>query len=111
MARAAKPFAEGLDWNVQSWFTHINCVWLALNHQLKAHANKKAHVTNTASFSWVPVHDEEWDGDFPIFSEQDTSPETDNGTVEFRANKLPWRVGYYEVRTAFNQLLPTQRFF
>ncbi len=68
-----------------------------LNRQLKAHANKKAHVTNTVSFSWVPVHDEEWDGDFPIFSDRDTSPGTDNGVVEFGTSKLPWRVGFYEV--------------
>lgn len=50
---------------------------------------------------WVPIHDEEWDGDIPVGIERTPPPQIDaeNGTVVFKGNTLPWLVGKYEVRT------------
>jgi len=56
---------------------------------------------------WVPVHDEEWDGDIPIGQESQTSSTANReddasdeecGTVVFKGDSLPWTVGQYEVR-------------
>ena len=47
---------------------------------------------------WLPVHDEDWDGDFPLSSEKSNDPEKDcAGYVVFKGNTLPWQVGRYEV--------------
>ena len=48
---------------------------------------------------WLPVYDEEWDGDVPLGSTREPSPycDADVGTVTFKANTLPWLVGRYEV--------------
>jgi phosphatidylethanolamine N-methyltransferase len=45
---------------------------------------------------WLPVYDDE-DEDVPLT--QDPSPlrDADMGTVTFKANRLPWLVGRYEV--------------
>lgn len=60
---------------------------------------------------WLPVHDEEWDGDVPIgivgLSGEDISGAEKvkqvktSGEVVFRGDKLPWVVGKYEVRIPF----------
>jgi len=56
---------------------------------------------------WVPVHDEEWDGDIPISQESQTSNTANRedgtndeecGTVVFKGDSLPWTVGQYEMR-------------
>jgi len=49
---------------------------------------------------WLPVYDEEWDGDVPLGLTRGPSPyrDADVGTVTFKANSLPWLVGRYEVR-------------
>ncbi len=57
---------------------------------------------------WVPVHDEEWDGDTPIGensrtrtpADREGSGESDEecGTTVFKGNSLPWTVGRYEMR-------------
>jgi phosphatidylethanolamine N-methyltransferase len=49
---------------------------------------------------WVPVHDEEWDGDVPLGLARAPSLhcDADMGTVTFKANSLPWLVGRYEVK-------------
>jgi phosphatidylethanolamine N-methyltransferase len=49
---------------------------------------------------WVPVHDEEWDGDVPVTSQRkvaSSSKETESGQVIFKGDQLPWHVGKYEV--------------
>ncbi|KAI5984623.1 phospholipid methyltransferase-domain-containing protein [Pisolithus albus] len=65
-------------------------------------ANKSTLVTRTSSFGkWLPVHDEEWDGDIPLNSTHRVppkSPEPETGTLTFRGATLPWNVGQYEVR-------------
>jgi phosphatidylethanolamine N-methyltransferase len=48
---------------------------------------------------WVPVYDEEWDGDDPLGLERPVTPPKDSegGVVTFKGNALPWLVGRYEV--------------
>ncbi|KAI6046577.1 phospholipid methyltransferase-domain-containing protein [Pisolithus marmoratus] len=64
-------------------------------------ANKSTLVTKTSTCGkWLPVHDEEWDGDVPLSSHR-VSPkslEPETGTLTFRGSTLPWKVGQYEVR-------------
>ncbi|KAG9097456.1 phosphatidylethanolamine N-methyltransferase [Ceratobasidium sp. UAMH 11750] len=60
-------------------------------------ANKSNLVTNVVSDGkWVPVHDDEWDGDVPLLLEQ--QPLTDHGEVVFQKDQLLWRAGKYELR-------------
>ena len=50
---------------------------------------------------WVPVHNEEWDGDLPLpltSPKQSREEDTDCGEVVFKKGALPWRAGEYEVR-------------
>ncbi|KAI6113557.1 phospholipid methyltransferase-domain-containing protein [Pisolithus croceorrhizus] len=65
-------------------------------------ANKSTLVTRTSTFGkWLPVHDEEWDGDVPLSNIHRVSPkslEPETGTLMFRGSTLPWNVGQYEVR-------------
>ncbi|KAF9228138.1 hypothetical protein BS17DRAFT_849997 [Gyrodon lividus] len=63
--------------------------------------NKSTLVTKTSSFGmWVPVHNEEWDGDEPLdaphLSSKGLEPHT--GSVLFESSTLPWTTGRYEVR-------------
>ena len=48
---------------------------------------------------WLPVHDDEWDGDVPVDNAHVTprSTEAQTGTVVFQGSTLPWTVGRYEV--------------
>jgi len=47
---------------------------------------------------WVPVHNEEWDGDFPLgLDRPPLTRDLDDGQVVFKGNALPWSVGRYEV--------------
>lgn len=49
---------------------------------------------------WVPVHDEEWDGDIPLGLDRPDIPHKDDsesGVVTFKDNTLPWIAGRYEV--------------
>lgn len=57
-------------------------------------------MTKTSSMGmWLPVYGEEWDGDVPLGLTRVPSPhrDADMGTVTFKANRLPWLVGRYEV--------------
>ncbi|KAJ7224151.1 hypothetical protein GGX14DRAFT_648690 [Mycena pura] len=52
---------------------------------------------------WVPVHDEEWDGDVPSdlmrrSAGASQNAETASGLVTFKGNTLPWLAGRYEIR-------------
>ena len=51
---------------------------------------------------WVPVHDEEWDGEIPRGlgkpSKTITDVDCERGEVTFQGPTLPWRTGRYEVR-------------
>jgi phosphatidylethanolamine N-methyltransferase len=51
---------------------------------------------------WVPVHDEEWDGDVPLGLPRPSAggsqeSDADSGVVTFKGNTLPWIAGRYEV--------------
>ena len=50
---------------------------------------------------WVPVHDEEWDGDIPLSLNRPNRPDNDSedGEVVFQRGTLPWQTGRYEVRS------------
>ena len=63
-------------------------------------ANKSSLVTNVSSMGkWVPVHDDEWDGDIPVnFDKEQSKKDTEAGQVVFKGDTLPWQVGTYEVR-------------
>ncbi|KAG6333073.1 hypothetical protein ID866_6015 [Astraeus odoratus] len=64
-------------------------------------ANKSTLVTKTSTFGkWLPVYDEEWDGDVPLNTSR-ASPkclDPDTGTLTFQGHTLPWTIGQYEVR-------------
>ncbi|KAI0331371.1 phosphatidylethanolamine N-methyltransferase [Cubamyces sp. BRFM 1775] len=67
-------------------------------------ANQSNLVTKTSSRGmWVPVHDDEWDGDIPLSlhkpkTEDPNSPDVEEGEVVFKSDALPWWTGKYEVR-------------
>ena len=48
---------------------------------------------------WLPIFNEEWDGDVPVGPQRTHSPQRDaeKGTVTFKAKTLPWITGTYEV--------------
>ena len=86
---------------------HSRRDWIGL---YRVGANPSSLVTRTSSLGmWMPVHDEEWDGEIPIneFSLSSSSsltgtesPDDDevSGTVVFQGDGVPWTVGCYEVR-------------
>ncbi|KAJ1303691.1 hypothetical protein OPQ81_008116 [Rhizoctonia solani] len=60
-------------------------------------ANSSHLVTKVNSQGmWVPVHDDQWDGDVPISHDNHSLP--DSGEVVFQKDQMPWQVGKYEVR-------------
>ncbi|KAJ7153467.1 phosphatidylethanolamine N-methyltransferase [Mycena crocata] len=81
--------------------THSRKDWVGI---YRIGANKSTLVTRTSSMGlWVPVHDEEWDGDVPLGLSRPSAggsrnSETESGMVTFRGNTLPWLTGRYEVR-------------
>ncbi|KAH9931615.1 phosphatidylethanolamine N-methyltransferase [Epithele typhae] len=80
---------------------HSRKDWVGL---YRVGANPSALVTRTSSLGmWVPVHDDEWDGDIPrelhrpaCTASGDEAAE--EGEIVFRAGVLPWKTGRYEVR-------------
>ncbi|PCH43169.1 phosphatidylethanolamine N-methyltransferase [Wolfiporia cocos MD-104 SS10] len=64
-------------------------------------ANQSNLITKTSSLGmWVPVHDDEWDGDIPLSSTRPNRPDNDSedGEVVFQRSTLPWQTGRYEIR-------------
>ncbi|KAH9943892.1 phosphatidylethanolamine N-methyltransferase [Amylocystis lapponica] len=65
-------------------------------------ANQSNLVTKTSSLGmWVPVHDEEWDGDIPLNLHPPDRPgdsDSEDGEVIFQRGTLPWHTGRYEIR-------------
>lgn len=49
---------------------------------------------------WVPVHDNEWEGDIYLGSDDKahSGTEPESGKSVFKGDTLPWQVGTYEVR-------------
>ncbi|KAJ7658493.1 phospholipid methyltransferase-domain-containing protein [Mycena rosella] len=81
--------------------THSRKDWVGI---YRIGANKSSLVTRTSAMGlWVPVHDEEWDGDVPLGLTRPSAggsqdAETEHGVVTFKGNTLPWLAGRYEVR-------------
>ncbi|TCD67750.1 phosphatidylethanolamine N-methyltransferase [Steccherinum ochraceum] len=64
-------------------------------------ANASELVTKTSSIGkWVPVHGEEWDGEYPLSLDRPNRPDIDaeEGEVVFSGATLPWQTGSYEIR-------------
>ena len=85
---------------------HSRKDWIGL---YRVGANKSSLVTRVSSLGmWVPVHDEEWDGDIPIGENSQTrtltgregtgTSDEECGVVVFKGDTLPWTVGRYEMR-------------
>ncbi|KAJ7827877.1 phosphatidylethanolamine N-methyltransferase [Mycena olivaceomarginata] len=81
--------------------THSRKDWVGI---YRIGANKSTLVTRTSSLGmWVPVHDEEWDGDVPLGLPRPSAggsqeSDADSGVVTFKGNTLPWIAGRYELR-------------
>jgi len=62
---------------------------------------------------WLPIHDEEWDGDIPLGLARTPSPQIDaeDGNIVFKGNTLPWLIGKYEVRIIVSGFLHCLTFF
>ncbi|KAJ6625971.1 phospholipid methyltransferase-domain-containing protein [Mycena sp. CBHHK59/15] len=79
--------------------THSRKDWVGL---YRVGANKSNLVTRTSSMGmWVPVHDEEWDGDVPLGLTRPstaTDEHSESGVITFKGNTLPWIAGRYEIR-------------
>ncbi|KAJ7574037.1 phospholipid methyltransferase-domain-containing protein [Mycena floridula] len=80
--------------------THSRRDWIGI---YRVGANKNSSVTNISSLGmWVPVYDEEWDGDVPLGLERPACPPTpgdsESGVVTFKGDTLPWTTGQYEIR-------------
>ena len=56
---------------------------------------------------WLPVHDDEWDGDMPLALEpKKATVDPETGHVVFKGDTVPWQVGTYEVSpVTFAELL------
>ncbi|KAJ3537122.1 hypothetical protein NM688_g6733 [Phlebia brevispora] len=85
-----------VKWQAPS--NHSRRDWIGI---YRVGANVSSQVTKISSLGmWVPVHDEEWDGDFPLNLDQSqrTDDHSEEGEAVFQAGKLPWRTGRYEIR-------------
>ncbi|KAF8064345.1 phosphatidylethanolamine N-methyltransferase [Lyophyllum atratum] len=75
---------------------HSRKDWIGL---YRVGANSSTLVTKTSSLGmWVPVHDEQWEGDVFLGLEPLAAPKDRSGTVTFKGDTLPWLTGQYEVR-------------
>ncbi|KAK8853465.1 hypothetical protein IAR55_004172 [Kwoniella newhampshirensis] len=61
---------------------------------------KSQLVTRISSVGkWMPIYEEEWDGDEPVSTEpKDREEKGDVGEVVFKGEQLPWLPGQYELR-------------
>ncbi|KDQ55966.1 hypothetical protein JAAARDRAFT_36757 [Jaapia argillacea MUCL 33604] len=82
----------------QAPWNHSRRDWIGI---YRVGANQSNLVTKTSSLGmWVPVHDEEWDGDIPLHLNKPVSRghRSEEGEVVFKAGALPWKTGRYEIR-------------
>jgi phosphatidylethanolamine N-methyltransferase len=85
----------------------VGILWLFVTQGLFTQfgSNQSNIVTKTSSLGrWVPVHNEEWDGDLPLnISRQDIQSGVEKlegieeGEIVFDKEILPWSPGVYEV--------------
>ena len=56
-------------------------------------------VTRISSVGkWMPIYEDEWDGDMYLPPSPDDAQQQDAGEVVFRGKQLPWAPGQYELR-------------
>lgn len=82
----------------QAPYNHSRRDWIGI---YRVGANRSNLVTKTSSLGmWVPVHDDEWDGDVPLHLDKPVIPgeEPEKGEVQFKGSTLPWQNGRYEIR-------------
>ncbi|ETW80028.1 hypothetical protein HETIRDRAFT_477618 [Heterobasidion irregulare TC 32-1] len=82
----------------QAPVNHSRRDWIGI---YRVGANQSKLITKTSSLGmWVPVHNEEWEGDVPIGSDSSKKEgnEPESGKVVFQGDALPWQIGKYEVR-------------
>ena len=66
---------------------HSRRDWIGL---YRVGANPSSLVTRTSSLGmWIPVHDEEWDGDFPISENSHASSPTGSGSSSSSSSEGP----------------------
>jgi len=84
-----------LNWQAPS--RHSRKDWVGI---YRIDANPSKLVTKKSSLGmWVPVHDDEWDGDIPIdVDHRQPAKDSDSGQIVFAGENLPWKVGKYEIR-------------
>ncbi|KIJ41083.1 hypothetical protein M422DRAFT_31958 [Sphaerobolus stellatus SS14] len=76
--------------------THSKRDWVGI---YRKGANKDTGITKISSLGlWVPVHGDEWDGDIPLGPHKTGLLSEESGEVVFKAEKLPWAPGEYELR-------------
>ena len=79
-------------------------LFLDLTFTSQLGANKSDLITKVSSLGlWVPVHDEEWDGDVALEVAREVPQvrrSRGQGEIVFKGDTLPWQVGKYEVRCA-----------
>ncbi|CAG7852914.1 Phosphatidylethanolamine N-methyltransferase Short=PEAMT [Serendipita indica DSM 11827] len=90
------------------WGEPIHVVWRSpLKHSrrdwvgiYRYGANQSQVMTKTSSLGlWVPVHDEEWEGDVPRpLTDRSEGEDTECGELVFKNSTLPWQTGEYELR-------------
>lgn len=47
------------------------------------------------------VHEEEWEGNLHVIETDDNASDQQQGVLVFSGDKIPWRVGRYEVSVSF----------
>ncbi|KAG8837501.1 phosphatidylethanolamine N-methyltransferase [Serendipita sp. 400] len=87
-------------WNRFIWrspLKHSRRDWVGI---YRHGANKSQRITKTSTLGlWVPVHDEEWDGDVPRpLTDHSEGEEAECGEIVFKNSTLPWQTGDYELR-------------
>ncbi|KAG8991267.1 phosphatidylethanolamine N-methyltransferase [Tulasnella sp. JGI-2019a] len=83
-----------VTWRAPS--THSRRDWVGI---YRLGANKSQLVTSVNSAGkWVPVYDEEWEGDVHIGSVTPVGKGMECGEVRFGGSRLPWQTGKYEIR-------------
>ncbi|EUC54442.1 phosphatidylethanolamine N-methyltransferase [Rhizoctonia solani AG-3 Rhs1AP] len=73
---------------------HSKKDWIGI-YRMGANSSNLVTKANSQGM-WVPVHDDQWDGDAPISHDKRSLP--DSGEAVFQKDQLPWQVGKYELR-------------
>jgi phosphatidylethanolamine N-methyltransferase len=81
-----------ISWNAPP--NHSRKDWIGIYRLGSCQSEEITKISSVGK--WVPLYDEDWDGDVPI--EHPEKGKTDAGMVVFDKEKLPWQPGMYELR-------------